>query len=73
MNNFQLEQKIKYLEEQLAIEISVKKSEVCLNSDFKDHIKKLEIHIVNLSNLNDELALKLAKSNNRLIKLLDEV
>jgi hypothetical protein len=73
MDTFQLEQKIKHLEEQLQMEINVKKSEVCLNADLKDHIKKLEIHIFNLSNLNDELALKLAKSNNKLIKLLNEI
>jgi chaperonin cofactor prefoldin len=69
MTEYQMQQRIKQLEEQLEMEFSVKKSEVLINADLKDRITKLEIQLETVVDLNNKYAEKLAKLQNQLKKL----
>jgi len=69
MTEYQQQQRIKQLEEQVEMEIAVKKSEVLINADLKDRITKLEIQLESVVNINNQYAEKLAKLQNHLRKL----
>jgi hypothetical protein len=69
MTEYQMQQRIKQLEEQVEMEIAVKKSEVLINADLKDRITKLEIQLESVVNINNQYAEKLAKLQNHLRKL----
>jgi hypothetical protein len=69
MTEYQMQQRIKQLEEQVEMEVSVKKSEVLINADLKDRITKLEIQLESVVNINNQYAEKLAKLQNHLRKL----
>ena len=69
MDEFQLNFKIKQLEEQLEMEKIVKKSEVLMNSDLKDRIAKLEMQLDTVVDINNKYAEKLIKLQNQLKKL----
>ena len=69
MTEYQMQQRIKQLEEQVEMEISVKKSEVLINADLKDRITKLEIQLETVVDINNKYAEKLATLQNKLIKL----
>ena len=69
MTEYQMIQRIKQLEEQVEMEIMVKKSEVQMNLNLKEHITKLEIQLESVVNINNQYAEKLAKLQNYLRKL----
>lgn len=69
MTEYQMQQRIKQLEEQVEMEIMVKKSEVQMNSNLKDQILKLEIQLQSVVDINNLYAEKLAKLQNYLRKL----
>ena len=69
MTEYQMQQRIKQLEEQVEMEIAVKKSEVLINADLKDRITKLEIQLQSVVDINNQYAEKLAKLQNYLRKL----
>jgi len=69
MDEFQLNFKIKQLEEQLEMEKLVKKSEVLMNADLKDRIAKLEMQLDTMVDINNQYAEKLVKLQNQLKKL----
>jgi hypothetical protein len=69
MTEYQMQQRIKQLEEQLEMEFSVKKSEVLINADLKDRITKLEIQLETVVDINNKYAEKLAALQNQLKKL----
>jgi chaperonin cofactor prefoldin len=69
MTEYQMQQRIKQLEEQLEMEFSVKKSEVLINADLKDRITKLEIQLETVVDINNKYAEKLATLQNQLKKL----
>jgi chaperonin cofactor prefoldin len=69
MNEYQMQQRIKQLEEQVEMEISVKKSEVLINADLKDRITKLEIQLETVVDINNKYAEKLATLQNKLKNL----
>ena len=69
MTEYQMQQRIKQLEDQVEMEVSVKKSEVLINADLKDRITKLEIQLESVVNINNQYAEKLAKLQNHLRKL----
>ena len=48
---------IKELREQLEIEITVKKNEVLLNKELKEHVEKLNLHIETLNLVNDKYSI----------------
>jgi hypothetical protein len=52
--SFDKDQRIKELEEQLQMEISVKKSEVMLNKELNERIEKHLLHIETLVNINEK-------------------
>jgi hypothetical protein len=52
--SFDKDQHIKELEEQLQMEISVKKSEVMLNKELNERIEKHLLHIETLVNINEK-------------------
>ena len=51
---FELENKIKELEEKLQMEAMVKKSEVLLNEELQERIEKLELHKETLIEINEK-------------------
>jgi gamma-glutamylcysteine synthetase len=61
---------IKELREQLEIEITVKKNEVLLNKELKEHIEKLNLHIETLNLINDKYANIIASLRLRLKELI---
>lgn len=61
---------IKELREQLEIEITVKKNEVLLNKELKEHIEKLNLHIETLNLVNDKYANIIASLRLRLKELI---
>lgn len=69
MNEYQMQQRIKQLEEQVEMEISVKKSESLINADLKDRITKLEIQLETVVDINNKYAEKLATLQNKLRNL----
>jgi molecular chaperone GrpE (heat shock protein) len=69
MTEYQMIQRIKQLEEQVEMEIMVKKSEVQMNLNLKEHITKLEIQLQSVVDINNQYAEKLAKLQNYLRKL----
>ena len=69
MTEYQMQQRIKQLEEQVEMEISVKKSEVLINADLKDRITKLEIQLETVVDINNKYAEKLATLQKKLKNL----
>ena len=65
-----LEQRIKELEEQLQMEIMVKKSEVMLNKELHERIEKLELHIETLIEINEKYSNTIGKLRARLKELI---
>ena len=61
---------IKELREQLEIEITVKKNEVLLNKELKEHVEKLNLHIETLNLVNDKYANIIASLRLRLKELI---
>jgi chaperonin cofactor prefoldin len=67
---FDKDQKIKELEEQLQMEIAVKKSEVMLNKELKERIEKFELHIETLIKINEEYSNTIGKLRAKLKDLI---
>ena len=65
-----LEQRIKELEEQLQMEISVKKCEVLLNKELKERLEKHQLHIETLIEINEKYSNIIGKLRVRLKKLI---
>ena len=65
-----LEQRIKELEEQLEMEISVKKSEVMLNKELNERIEKYQLHIETLIEINEKYSDTIGKLRARLKELI---
>jgi len=65
-----LEQRIKELEEQLQMEIMVKKSETMLNKELHERIEKLELHIETLIEINEKYSDTIGKLRARLKELI---
>jgi chaperonin cofactor prefoldin len=65
-----LENKIKELEEQIQIEIMVKKSEVMLNKELLERIEKLELHKETLIEINEKYSNTIGKLRARLKELI---
>ena len=65
-----LENKIKELEEQLQMEIMVKKSEVMLNKELLERIEKLELHKETLIEINEKYSNTIGKLRARLKELI---
>jgi hypothetical protein len=65
-----LEQRIKELEEQLEMEISVKKSEVMLNKELQERIEKHQLHIETLIEINEKYSDTIGKLRARLKELI---
>ena len=65
-----LEQRIKELEEQLQMEISVKKSEVLLNKELQERIEKHQLHIETLIEINEKYSDTIGKLRARLKELI---
>jgi len=63
---YNLEQRIKQLEEDLSMEKQVKQSEVQLNATLKEHNEKLKLHIDTLVDINEQYADKIATLRNKL-------
>jgi hypothetical protein len=64
------DQKIKELEEQLQMEISVKKSEVMLNKELQERIEKHQLHIETLIEINEKYSDTIGKLRARLKELI---
>ena len=64
------EKEIKRLEEQLQMELMVKKSEVAMNKNLQINIEKLELNIETLMEINEVYAKKIGLLRNRLKKLI---
>ena len=64
------EKEIKRLEEQLQMEVMVKKSEVVMNKNLQISIEKLEQNIETLMEINEKYADKIGLLRNRLKKLI---
>jgi len=64
------DQKIIELEEQLNLEIAVKKSEVLLNKELKERIEKLELHIETLIEINENYSNIIGRLRARLKELI---
>ena len=64
------EKEIKRLEEQLQMEVMVKKSEVVMNKNLQINIEKLELNIETLMEINEVYAKKIGLLRNRLKKLI---
>jgi hypothetical protein len=65
-----LEQRIKELEEQLQMEISVKKCEVLLNKELQERIEKHQLHIETLIEINEKYSDTIGKLRARLKELI---
>jgi hypothetical protein len=65
-----LEQRIKELEEQLEMEISVKKCEVMLNKELQERIEKHQLHIETLIEINEKYSDTIGKLRARLKELI---
>ena len=65
-----LEQRIKELEEQLQMEISVKKCEVMLNKELQERIEKHQLHIETLIEINEKYSDTIGKLRARLKELI---
>jgi hypothetical protein len=68
----ELNNKIKELEENLQMEIAVKKSEVLLNKELLERIEKHQLHIETLIKINEDYSNIIAKLRSRLKKLVVE-
>ena len=68
----ELNNKIKELEENLQMEIAVKKSEVLLNKELLERIEKHQLHIETLIKINEDYSNIIAKLSSRLKKLVVE-
>jgi hypothetical protein len=64
------DQKIKELEEQLQMEISVKKSEIMLNKELNERIEKHLLHIETLIEINEKYSDTIGKLRARLKELI---
>jgi chaperonin cofactor prefoldin len=64
------EDRIKELEEQLQMEISVKKSEVMLNKELQERIEKHQLHIETLIEINEKYSDTIGKLRARLKELI---
>jgi hypothetical protein len=64
------EDRIKELEEQLQMEISVKKSEVLLNKELQERIEKHQLHIETLIEINEKYSDTIGKLRARLKELI---
>lgn len=65
-----LQNKIKELEEQLQMEIAVKKSEVGLNKELLERIEKHQLHIETLVKINENYSNIIGKLRARLKELI---
>ena len=68
--SFDKDQRIKELEEQLQMEISVKKSEVMLNKELNERIEKHLLHIETLVNINEKYSDTIGTLRARLKELI---
>ena len=68
----ELNNKIKELEENLQMEMAVKKSEVLLNKELLERIEKHQLHIETLIKINEDYSNIIAKLRSRLKKLVVE-
>ncbi len=68
-----LEQRIKELEEQLQMEIMVKKSEVMLNKELQERIEKHQLHIETLIEINEKYSDTIGKLRARLKEFIVKV
>ena len=64
------EDRIKELEEQLQMQIAVKKSEVMLNKELLERIEKLELHKETLIEINENYSETISKLRTRLKELV---
>ena len=64
------EDRIKELEEQLQMQIAVKKSEVMLNKELLERIEKLELHKETLIEINEKYSNIISKLRIRLKQLI---
>jgi Mg2+ and Co2+ transporter CorA len=64
------EDRIKELEEQLQMEISVKKSEVLLNKELQERIEKHQLHIETLIEINEKYSDTIGRLRARLKELI---
>jgi len=64
------EDRIKELEEQLQMQIAVKKSEVMLNKELLERIEKLELHKETLIEINEKYSETISRLRARLKELV---
>jgi hypothetical protein len=64
------EERIKELEEQLQMEIAVKRSEVLMNKELQERIEKLELHKETLIEINEKYSTIIGKLRARLKELI---
>tara|TARA_R110000822_G_scaffold157433_1_gene297152 strand:+ start:206 stop:421 length:216 start_codon:yes stop_codon:yes gene_type:complete len=67
---FELENKIKELEEKLQMEIAVKRSEVILNKELQERIEKLELYKETLIEINEKYSDTIGRLRTRLKELI---
>lgn len=69
---FQLSERIKFLEDQLSREISVKRSEKMYNEDLQEIIKIKDMSLETLAQVNDMYAKRIVKLEKKLEKFMKE-